>query len=94
MPPIRRRFSLLGEGDTGSPRRRFLALDTAFSAGARSDCEVDATGWKGMIAGRVSGSGEPSGVSTRFPLDGVANRFGRDDVSLLFPLLLTGEKGL
>lgn len=48
--PTRRRFSLLGEGETGSPRRRFRARERALDA---------AVGGRGGVCDEVEGSPRP-----------------------------------
>ena len=74
-------FSLFGEGETGSPRRRFRALETA-ETGSVGDSST---------AGSTNGS-----KSARFAADfvGVAKGFRRDGSALFLPLFFTGEKGL
>lgn len=77
---MRWRFGLLGEGETGSPRKRFRARETAVVDGDAFACEM---------AGNASGEGV--GVGGRgFGLlfVGVANGFE------LGTCLFTGEKGL
>lgn len=88
----RGRFGLTGDGETGSPRRRFRARDTAeVGCGGRVTCDEDATGWM-----RGNGSGDSSLPLTS--LWGGENGFGIGRVwstckTLLF-LFFTGEKGL
>jgi len=88
----RGRFGFTGDGETGSPRRRFRARDTAeVGCGGRVTCDEDATGW---MRGNGSGEGSLPLVSLR----GVENRFGIWRVCstrmTLLPLFLTGENGL
>lgn len=88
----RGRFGLTGDGDTGSPRRRFRARDTA-EAGCEEmvTCDEDATGWM-----RGNGSGDNSLLSASFR--GVENGFETGWIcskrETLLPLFFTGEKGL
>jgi hypothetical protein len=88
----RGRFGLTGDGETGSPRRRFRARDTA-ETGCEEirTCDEDATGWI-----RGNGSGDNSLRSASFR--GVENGFETEWIcstrKALSPLFLTGEKGL
>ena len=66
----RGRFGFTGDGETGSPRRRFRARDTAeVGCGRRVICDEDATGWM-----RGNGSGDNSLLLAS--LRGVENGFG------------------
>jgi hypothetical protein len=74
------RLILTGDGETGSPRRRFLALATAeFGGGLAAICEDDAT-W---IGGNGSGDNSFRGVANNL-------RAGPGERVLFF----TGENGL
>ena len=86
------RFGFTGDGETGSPRRRFRARDTAdVGCGGRETCDEDATGW-------MRGNGSGDGSFDLGSLRGVENRFGIGRVCWTcktpLPLFLTGEKGL
>ena len=88
----RGRFGFTGDGETGSPRSRFRARDTAeVGCGGRVTCDEDATGWM-----RGNGSGDNSLLLAS--LRGVENGFGIWRVCSTcktpLPLFLTGEKGL
>ena len=90
----RGRFGFTGDGETGSPRRRFRARDMAevgCCCGGRATCDEDATGWM-----RGNGSGDSSLLLAA--LRGVENGFGIGRVCSTcktpLALFLTGEKGL
>lgn len=97
---IRGRFCLVGEGDTGSPRRRFLARETAVVGPLRVRGAGD--GDEGADCGTITGKGSGDALvylDLELALDGVANGFERNAwvavvVALCFPLLFCGEKGL
>lgn len=82
-------FSLFGEGETGSPRSRFRARDTA---------DVGATGNNGASGG-LGLEGSPGDVdSARFGADLVGVEKGLrvtfDGKGVRLALFLAGEKGL
>lgn len=72
-PLVRRFFSLLGVGDTGSPRRRFLALDTVSSERGCKAEDVDGMSWKGSITGSSSGDASRVEIESTLPLDAVGS---------------------
>jgi len=81
---------LLGEGETGSPRSRLRARDTAVG-GACNVADGDGDGGGEGEASRMRGTG--------LDLEGVANGFGNvfligEDTCFCFPLFFSGENGL
>ena len=82
---MRCRFGLLGEGETGSPRKRFRARETADVGTGRTWEDSLAFGWGGSGEGVSAG-----GCDLRLLLVGVAKGFARE-VERDF---LVGEKGL
>lgn len=87
----RGRFGLTGDGETGSPRRRFRARDTA-EAGCeeRVTFDEDARGW---MRGNGSGDNSLPPASSRGVGSGVEGGRGRSTRKSLLRLFLTGEKG-
>lgn len=86
---MRWRFGLLGEGETGSPRNRFRARETA-AVDTGWPCEEDACAFG---CSRVDGNG--SGEVRVRGLAGVANGFAWGEVREGCVVdFLAGEKGL
>jgi hypothetical protein len=83
--PTRRRFSLFGEGETGSPRRRLRAREMAL-VGAGGECEgevEDSDGCRSWMIGKGSGDGARGcAEALGFALTGLLKGLERDSVVL------------